>query len=153
MQTGSSGNARDESWKAEREHCQELVAKTQLFGWGSLAWLLGLLGGRLAGMRQSYHSVTLYGVGTPVLMDELCAMVWYAIVSLIMPAKCQVPSTLSSALYDLLRINQLPMGHTGSQAKSSYRLTSPSQPGWQQTWPWNGREWLWKMHRRSFFFL
>ena len=43
-------------------------------------------------------------------------MQWYGmLLSLIMPAKCQVPSTLSSAFYDLLRINQSPMGLTGSQ--------------------------------------
>lgn len=79
------------------------------------AWLLGLLGGRLAGMRQSYQLlVTLLLCRYSVLWTSYVQ--WYGmLLSLIMPAKCQVPSTLSSAFYDLLRINQSPMGLTGSQ--------------------------------------
>lgn len=104
---GSSGNARDESWKAKKGALPRISRQDTIVWLGELGLAAWLLGGSLAGMELLLFCILYYG-------RVMCnGMVCYCLSSCL-PSECRVPSTLSSALYDLLRINA-----NGSQPKPS----------------------------------
>ena len=119
MQAGSSGNARDESGRTAKNQSPRhnyLVGR---------AWLGCLAAWRALGRYEAVFTLCILYYGRVMRNGMVC----YCLSSCL--PSCQVPSTLSSALYDLPRINANGgvTGRLTAKPSPSYRLTSPSQPG------------------------